>query len=66
MIQAAFGMNRRHWTNEKGMLPMTDSFVIRPDEFRHRIEDCLGNVGTDTLHLTESLKKLMSLLHEVP
>lgn len=65
LIQVLFALNAQYINNEKGAIQISDSFALRPHQFKDIVSTILGNPGTNDNELLSSIKKLESLVDEV-
>jgi Nucleotidyltransferase domain len=63
LMQIIFAHNRQWLINEKGALKLADSFAIKPDDLKARVEAAL-TLSADPASLTQSLDALRRLVDE--
>jgi hypothetical protein len=61
MLQVLFALNGQYWLNEKGAVALADTFPVRPDDLRSRIERAFTLLAVDR----PSLEAAVDLLAEV-
>jgi predicted nucleotidyltransferase len=65
LIQVIYALNKTYMMNEKGALNYTDSFEIKPKDFKKRVESILYSSTVDTENMKNSLDELSGIVKEV-
>jgi Nucleotidyltransferase domain/Domain of unknown function (DUF4037) len=55
LLQVVFALNEQYWLNEKGALALADTFPVRPEKLRSRIEKAFTLLSADRLLLEEAI-----------
>lgn len=63
--QALYAINGRYCLNEKKAVRNIQSFAIRPERYKERIDLVYGRIGPDPTGIRESIRELRTLLDEV-
>ncbi len=64
LVQVLFALNETFWLNEKGALEIAETFLLKPANFKSRVEQVLANVGTNPKELEQSLNQFKQLVKE--
>jgi predicted nucleotidyltransferase len=58
LLQVVFALNEQYWLNEKGAVALADTFPVRPENLRSRIEKAFTLLSADRPLLEEALAVL--------
>ncbi|HEX5809619.1 MAG TPA: nucleotidyltransferase domain-containing protein [Anaerolineales bacterium] len=70
MLQVLFALNKQHWLNEKGALALADTFTMKPELLRPRVERAFQALDAKpasiekAIHILEQLSAEVSMLIE--
>ncbi|WJH36138.1 nucleotidyltransferase domain-containing protein [Paenibacillus sp. CC-CFT747] len=62
--QVLFALNKRYCMNEKGAVPLADTFPRKPADYRRRVESIYGLLSEDAGACREALDRLGGLIRE--
>jgi hypothetical protein len=65
MTQVLFAINEQYWLNEKGAAAVTESFAIKPRDFRTRLEAAFSGLGGSPAEMEQAAAELESLSAEL-
>lgn len=65
MLQVLFALNQEYWLNEKGALNITDSFAVKPADFRNRVGEIYKLLDASPEAIERSVMLLQGLSEEV-
>lgn len=65
MLHVLFALNKAYWLNEKGALALTDTFAIKPAQYRQRVEEIFRLLDADPCALEKAITFLEALSREV-
>jgi predicted nucleotidyltransferase len=63
--QVLYALNGRYCLNEKKAVRIIQSFAIRPERYKERVDLVYGKLGPDPKGIRESIHELRSLIDEV-
>jgi predicted nucleotidyltransferase len=58
ILQVLFALNETYWLNEKGALALAETFPIRPESLRHRVEQVFTLLSPESEYIGEALAVL--------
>ena len=61
MLQALFAMNKQYWLNEKGALALANTFSLKPDMLKSRVEEAFALLAANP----DSIQKIIVILEEL-
>lgn len=64
MCQVLFALNQQYWLNEKGAVAQIETFAIRPQDWRARIDEAFQHLA-DNSRLAQGIHLLAGLAQEV-
>lgn len=65
MLQSLFALNRQYWLNEKGALALADSFALKPDMLKSRVESTFQALDANPAGIEMAIDMLQELGKEV-
>ncbi len=65
LVQMLYALNETYFLSEKNLARNVSSFKIVSDDFVHRVEAILSNLGGDAEQLTASIDSTKALLHDL-
>lgn len=65
MLQTLFAINEQYWLNEKGAVALADTFPLRPDGFKARIESAFTALAAEGQAIYQAIELLMELSTEI-
>jgi len=65
LLQVLFAINETYWMNEKGAVALAETFPLRPQRFRPRIEFAFTLLSTESQSIEAAINSLAELATEV-
>lgn len=65
ILQVLFALNEQYWLNEKGAVALADTFPVRPEHLRSRIERAFTLLAADRPSLEAAIAALEEVQHDM-
>lgn len=65
MLQVLFALNKQHWLNEKGALALADTFAVKPDMLKSRVEAVFQALDANPPAIEKAMQILEQLSTEI-
>ncbi len=65
LLQVLFAINETYWMNEKGAVVLAETFRLRPQQFRSRVESAFATLSTERQSIEAALSSLAELAADV-